>query len=282
MADLASNEVASTAEAVDSPSQGSGDRVATHTPTPRQQHMTSGFQAVNMPVILQDAIHNRGTPSSSTADQPNLPQSATGTPDATHTHSQSSQADAMDQGTTDTSTYGTRSRNRTGTMRPNYAEDQEMDFETSSATTAISKKKNANEFATNAASGAIDETKRAPNHTGFVPVNGNSGGSSVPSTKDSTPATTVPATKKRKAPTQSNSNLSVSAASVTRKTGASASASQAVRETNVMTFTKHRNSLNKRGELIADDGTKLCVNGKLFHSPDGDGAGRRCADLYPA
>jgi hypothetical protein len=34
------------------------------------------------------------------------------------------------------------------------------------------------------------------------------------------------------------------------------------RESNVMTFSKHRSCLNKKGELIADDGTKLNVNGK--------------------
>nr|POE49396.1 hypothetical protein CFP56_50313 [Quercus suber] len=287
MAEPASNEAASPSEDTGSHSPGSGDRVATQTPTPRHQHSTPGFQAVNMPSVVQDervataATNTRSTPSSSTADYTKPAQSATGTPDATYPQSHSAQTDAMDQSTNDTGTYGTRSRNRTGIMRPNYAEDQEMDFEMSSTATTTSKKRTANDSAMSTVPGAIDETKRVPTHAGFVAVNGNSGGSSIASTKDSTPGTTAPATKKRKAPTQSNSNASASAPSATRKPGAAA-ASQTVRETNVMTFTKHRNTLNKRGELIADDGTKLCVNGKLFHSPNDDGASRRCAGSYPA
>lgn len=34
-----------------------------------------------------------------------------------------------------------------------------------------------------------------------------------------------------------------------------------------MSFGKSRSCLNKKGELVADDGTKLNVNGKLVFSP---------------
>lgn len=187
----------------------------------------------------------------------------------------------MDATAADIATYGTRSRNRTGTMRPNYAEDQEMDFEMTSTATANSKKKAANESAMTATSSTTDETKRVQNSMSSVAVDGVSGGSPLPGVKDSTPTAALPPTKKRKAPTQSNQTSLASAPLATRKAGTSTAASQASRETNVMTFTKHRNNLNKRGELVADDGSKLCVNGKHSPSPDDDGAGRSCSLFTP-
>ncbi|KAF2217497.1 hypothetical protein CERZMDRAFT_63663 [Cercospora zeae-maydis SCOH1-5] len=164
--------------------------------------------------------------------------------------------------------YGTRSRNRTST-RPNYAEDQDMDFDfTSAATTGKKKGPDASAATTHGAS----ETKRAPEATSLQAVHSN-----ATSAKDSSASTPTPAgpTKKRKA---AGNALSASAASATpppgavRKPTVPAGASTLARETNIMTFSKHRSCLNKKGELAADDGTKLSVNDHVYLvcEPPGD------------
>ncbi|CAK4031978.1 Lid2 complex component snt2 [Lecanosticta acicola] len=156
-------------------------------------------------------------------------------------------------------TYGTRSRNRTNT-RPNYAEDQDMDFEFSSAATTTSKKK-----AADAPPPLQTTSLQAVNVAG-------------PSNKESTPTNSGAGTatsKKRKAPAaalqQTAAASSIPPPAAVRKSGASASSAMA-RETNVMTFSKHRNTLNKKGELVADDGTKLSVNDHVYLvcEPPGD------------
>jgi len=168
--------------------------------------------------------------------------------------------------------YGTRSRNRT---RINYAEDQEMDLEYSSA--ATTKKKASTHHNNPPPLGpSVAETKRASESTKLTTHDGG-----VPHTyKESTPGSSgAPATssKKRKAAgalpqhSQPPPANAAAAPSVARKSGLSASTSASAsasasstkaRETNVMTFTKHKSCLNKRGELVADDGQKLSVNGK--------------------
>lgn len=178
----------------------------------------------------------------------------------------SSQIDNLDGAMAEAS-YGTRSRNRTST-RPNYAEDQDMDFEYSSAATTGKKKGNDASTPTTQASDA----KRAPDATSFQAVNGNA--ASVATTKDSSASTptTTGTSKKRKAAGNAAAALQAAAAGASatpppaaaRKSAAPAGPSTLARETNVMSFSKHRTCLNKKGELIADDGTKLSVNGKLL------------------
>lgn len=165
---------------------------------------------------------------------------------------------------TDPATYGTRSRNRTGNARPNYAEDQDMDFDHSAA--AATKKK-----ASGGGQTPIPQQPEEPKRVddvarGFTAVNN-------PAAKHLTPGAAAPAassSKKRKAASNLAQQAQPSSASTTpaptasRKPPASTSL-VTTRETNVMTFTKHRSCLNKKGELVADDGTRLTVNGK----PDG-------------
>ncbi|EMC95400.1 hypothetical protein BAUCODRAFT_540188 [Baudoinia panamericana UAMH 10762] len=167
---------------------------------------------------------------------------------------------------TDVATYGTRSRNRAGNARPNYAEDQDMEFDFG---TTITTKKKLPPADALAASQAVSDVKRADGLTHLT--NGSS--------KESTPVTSAApaaASKKRKAiggaPQQSNTSPApaVLGASASRKP--TTVTPNMARETNVMSFVKHRNCLNKKGELIADDGTKLVVNDHVYLvcEPPGD------------
>lgn len=222
--------------------------------------------------------HQNSTPARSPSAESSK-QKAEGALDESHAGKSSSSAHASDSAMADTATYGTRSRNRTGNARINYAEDQEMDFEytaaaTAANTTATTKKRVATETPTGKPCHvrststrdniheSVSAEQKAEAHDHFIAV-------TATATKESTPVVTgsgggaVGTTKKRKAaannastPPASNVHVSASA----RKLGTAASMG-AARETNLMTFSKHKSCLNKRGELVADDGTKLCVNG---------------------
>jgi len=167
----------------------------------------------------------------------------------------------------DAATYGTRSRNRGGNARPNYAEDQEMDLDLSS--TATTKKKGSGGQAPALLNPEAVERVATP--TQFTPVNSKTA-------KESTPSAAAPAaatshiSKKRKAagavPNHSHTppaSATPAPASAASRKSTTLGSSSLTRETNMMTFTKHRSCLNKKGELIADDGTKLAVNGKPDH-----------------
>ncbi|KAK5109797.1 hypothetical protein LTR62_006530 [Meristemomyces frigidus] len=165
----------------------------------------------------------------------------------------------------DNTTYGTRSRNRGGNSRVNYAEDQEMDFDFL-ASTAGKKRPAAEQLI-------------MPDAERMLPAPRLAAGSS----KESTPlaanghATT---SKKRKAggPVPQNTHAHTppipgsAVPATTARKPITAGSVPAARETNVMTFYKHKNTLNKKGELTADDGTKLAVNDHVYLvcEPPGD------------
>ena len=245
----------------------------------------SSFQAVNKQAanhnsdVASAAAHStaqRGSSASAGATPPpkgavvaqKAAQTTQPSSDGLNLQQPSSQMDGLDGTMTETASYGTRSRNRNA--RPNYAEDQEMDFDFASAATTTKKAQpnSASSAGPNAA-----EAKRAKDFADLVGMNGNNTGPSTPQNgaRDS-PAAPAAATnpKKRKAASALTNSVptppqtSAPAPVAARKTGAYAPPAMA-RETNVMSFNKHRSCLNKKGELIADDGTKLCVNGK--HPP---------------
>jgi hypothetical protein len=233
-------------------------------PATRQPQGIS-FQAVNARPLPNSARLGDAPPTAPSqpgtttpAVAPSEPQTAGGQPSSNAQHP-ASHVDGPDGTMAEPATYGTRSRNRTGNARPNYAEDQEMDFDfTSAATTTTTKKKAAHESSAAASSADARRPEEFARH--------------VDRPKDLTPVAASGAaatSKKRKAvggmlqQSQTPPASTIPAPSVARKSGAFGSTSStAARETNMMTFTKHRNCLNKKGELIADDGTKLCVNGK--------------------
>lgn len=241
-------------------------------PSPRPSEITpSGFQAVNSGAVAENSNTaegddtQTGLPPKAAPVTQEAPQTAQTSSATSQPLNSSTSADGSGGNMTETAaTYGTRSRNRTGNARPNYAEDQEMDIDySSSAATTATKKKPAPDAMPSSQNAS--ESKRAQDFNRLVAgTNGATPHSDSPGPKESTP--TAPTnSKKRKAAaapastqTPPVSNSPVPAA--TRKPMASSLST--TRETNIMTFTKHKSCLNKKGELVADDGTKLCVNGE--------------------
>jgi hypothetical protein len=169
------------------------------------------------------------------------------------------------------SSYGTRSRNRTN-ARPNYSEEQDMDFEflaPTTATTTTNGRKKGNEHVALVAQ-SNSEVKRALESSDSAQTTNNSSQAAA-SGKDNTnnSSTGLPSnSKKRKAAAVNAQTAAAVHASLPTTIGkksnpaASSSSALAGRETNLMSFIKSKHSLNKKGELVADDGTKLTVNGK--------------------
>ena len=288
MAESAANEVvASSLDAAVAKTESSDDTLAEPSKpisSASQETTSTSFQAVNSKAVTENAstavnaavqgndASVRMSPPRDGAVAQDAVQAVQASSDASHDADSSLQTDGLDSTITENATYGTRSRNRTGNPRPNYAEDQEMDFELSSAATTTTKRKPPTEAPAAVAQGTGAEAKRTQEFQRFIAVNSNGATASAngASTKESTPGTPgIPATlsKKRKAAgapialTQTPPASNSPAPAVTRKVGGSAPSTMA-RETNIMTFTRHKSCLNKKGELIADDGTKLCVNGK--------------------
>jgi hypothetical protein len=177
------------------------------------------------------------------------------------------------------SQYGTRSRNRTGRSRPNYAEDTEMDFEMTAAsnngTTAIPPLQDA---------AAVDsaQSSGASGKKGSAPAQGNaSWGNSGPNPKDNSPNPNIPGApavavtkepsaaqpplKRRKNAANANGNQqSASAPSQTGpKRGSQVMvAASSARETNMLLF-ENTGAILKDGHMEADDGQTVCINGKF-------------------
>jgi len=238
-----------------------------------------GFSAVNKQSINQRDSNGPSRNSSARAS-PQVDPAPASKPaqisQAPATESATSNGQTAQPGALDPSgSYGTRSR-RTGNQRLNYAEDQDMEFEfTSAATTTSSKKATASSSAANAQSTNAPEAKRAKESANSTSVNG-----SAPLTHSSanhvakeavagtSNATTNP--KKRKAAGTPSTATATPPAAAGAPSGAGNMRKSAVvpsvlaRDTNMMTFTKSRACLNKKGELSADDGTKLAVNGKYM------------------
>lgn len=141
-----------------------------------------------------------------------------------------------------------------------------MDLEFAAAATA-SKKKTGESAPTGAGAG---DTKRAEDFARFLAGDGNSGLANLPAVDARELAAGA---KKRKAggafPQHSQTPPSTSSPAPTgARKPTNAAPSATARETNVMTFGKSNACLNKRGELVADDGTRLCVNGEFLASPE--------------
>jgi hypothetical protein len=188
--------------------------------------------------------------------------------------------------------YGTRSRNRTGASRPNYAEDKELDhlIEVNGKITKSAPPKAAAPPATVDFEPA-DNERHSNNQArrGFAAVNANASdlNGNTPVARDPIPGTSTfsanpsvngtgaaAQSKKRKQP---GGNATVSAPNVannlaSRMPRSSAGARQH-QETNMMTFEGCGARLTANKELKADDGTILAVNGTSREPPSLD-------DLY--
>ena len=182
------------------------------------------------------------------------------------------------------SPYGTRSRNRAGNPRPNYAEDHELEEYDWNAT----KKSQASLGSAVSAQLQIGESERSSGintRRSSTTASGTaSGKAAIPTTpKEQIPgmssfsitpeasAPAQPASKKRKAPSggQANSNGTTgvghaNAPNHNRKHANVPAVAVGYRETNMMSFENSQGIL-QNGQLIADDGTVLSVDGRLTH-----------------
>ncbi|KAF4631157.1 hypothetical protein G7Y89_g6970 [Cudoniella acicularis] len=191
--------------------------------------------------------------------------------------SNSSNLSAKDFGGNGAAPYGTRSRNRTGASRPNYAEDKELDaeFELPAAAKENPGRKGARAADTSSSStsetgkGNTGRRAAAPEAEQVIPVQSHHK-EPIPgtSTFSANPAATAPthhASKKRKAASQSigHSQSGLENASATRKTSLATQVAAGFRETNMLTFENCAGRL-KGKKLVADDGTVLEVNDHVY------------------
>ncbi|KAL5115308.1 putative PHD type zinc finger protein with BAH domain-containing protein [Pleosporales sp. CAS-2024a] len=177
--------------------------------------------------------------------------------------------------------YGTRSRNRPGRSRPNYAEDTEMDFEMTAAAatngTGSDPPSRSSVAAENVQTGGMSAKKgsvSAPSNASWGnagsnskddPANPNlSGPSAVASTNP--PTTAQPPLKRRKNAAATNgvhpSAAAPSQAGSKRGNHAMAAASSA-RESNMLTF-ENTGAMLKDGHMEADDGQTVSVNDQVY------------------
>ena len=168
------------------------------------------------------------------------------------------------------SPYGTRSRNRTGSSRPNYAEDREleMDYEWGSSRRAASTTSNGLQaIDTDKASGPSG--KRPTPHAAPTPAN--KGAASMTVTKDLPGMSTFSVNSDANAPQSKKRKMAGSTTSVHHATSASnrkssytmSSAVNNTRESNMFSFEISQGYL-KNSKLEADDGTLFSVNGKIY------------------
>lgn len=188
------------------------------------------------------------------------------------------------------SPYGTRSRNRTGHARPNYAEDKELDMEFEWASTKKSQAHGASTVAAIAQVGESEKsigvsTRRSSNTTAALTASKAAAAAAaanapkdIPGTSsfalvgDGNAAVPPPASKKRKAPggnhnpANASSGLGHSTSNGHSRRAAAATSSQTYRETNMLSFEKSQGYLIN-GQLVADDETTLGINGRLIQGP---------------
>lgn len=209
-------------------------------------------------------------------------------------------------GSSTASPYGTRSRNRTGASRPNYAEDRDIDPEifedrrdgdSKKATTRQASSANAAQGAPRTSNGTTrkplppsDDSKQSTPQA--TPKENTQSAATTPATNGHNNTNGIPKSKKRKAepapassgsqtPSSSNAN---SSAAQKRQAAVSqggnrnlngSSGSPGYSETNLLTFDNCK-ARPKNGKMVADDGTVLEVNGECPHPRDGMVAG----DVY--
>ena len=256
-------------------------------PTPHSRPAStkndSGFASLPPRESSKSPQRNPHPPNLSAAKSANLEsQPMTATSSSSSMPSDQHANNAMD--TTGGSPYGTRSRNRTGNPRPNYAEDREPEMEYELSSTKRPPAGSGLSVSHTAQSGdgdkpSIANTRRSSTTTPITfPTNNKA---SLPSVqKDHLPGmssfsvnpdpNTVPTapSRKRKAPgngpatSQTSSAVTQTPTSGISRRTAIVPNPKASRETNLMTFETCQGYL-KNGKLKADDGTVLAVNGEF-------------------
>ena len=175
------------------------------------------------------------------------------------------------------SPYGTRSRNRNGISRPNYAEDHdveaEMEWGTSKKTKAASKASAARESQTDPEklsgvstrrTSAVSSLPSVSNPAVSQPIKDNLPGMSSFALHPDQAINAAPQSRKRKAPGNTASTATSTQSAVAVRSNGAARRSMDTgalkRETNMMTFEKS-GAILQDGRLVADDGTTLEVHG---------------------
>jgi hypothetical protein len=178
--------------------------------------------------------------------------------------------------------YGTRSRNRPGTTRINYAEDVEMDFEIAPAANGnTSEPPSRGSVATEGGQAAgVGGKKGSGAGQGNAPW-----GTSAPNPKDQPPNQNIPGTstfaanpsvssaqppKRRKnaashATNGHHANAPAPSQAGARRANNAIVAANGTRESNMLTF-ERTGAFLVNGRLEADDGTTVSVNGKFLSS----------------
>jgi hypothetical protein len=252
------------------------ERVGRSGPSPQNAH-TGGEALEPSQADPVDRMNDSPTPALQTGPQSSLRTSAVSSDAGTPA------VESAD--TNGTAPYGTRSRNRTGAARPNYAEDKELDqwIETNGKITKSAPQKTAAPPAAVDLAGMDVETHSNPTaRRGFASVNTTASDldGNAPGAKDPIPCTSTspanpsangngPASQSRKRK-QPGANTTVSTPgtanhSASRIPRGTTSARQH-HETNMMTFEGCGARLNANKELKADDGTVLSVNGTYLDS----------------
>lgn len=217
---------------------------------------------------------------SAKANTPGVDESAHSEP-MTRLPSTSSQVSSKEPPAPVSSSYGTRSRNRRGGDRPNYAEDTEMDFEMANQATARPRDPSVSssddeplspvpfgipQSPPSAPVPAPAPPKRAAATNGWNALNKET---SVPSTSAVVAATNFPApSRKRKAAAIASQNIAsgnpsapATALPGSKKGGIAPLPAPLSRETNMVTFENCNTTLNKDGHLVSDEGVVYAPNG---------------------
>lgn len=256
--------------------------VAGPTPHSPQETEYEGSKDGTIPVSASDGLGT--TPNSEIKDDvaPELQPTPNPTSDSNPSavHPSSIDNSTLIQGP---ATYGTRSRNRVGASRPNYAEDKEIDADFETVVSKDSTERKANRLVDISNSTDVNpapsSTRRRPSNElelGVLkPLNHykdvEHGTSALPTSNGV--SSTVPVAKKRKVTSQQPAssstgpslhalnNASTASPMANTKTHVGPQLVPGFRETNMLGFEKCGGRL-KKGVLIADDGTRLEVNGE--------------------
>lgn len=220
-------------------------------------------------------------PAQTANDTASAPEPALQSQPMTATTSESSHASTKGTKEPAATPYGTRSRNRPGTSRINYAEDVEMDFEMAPVSTngTTSEPPSRGSVATESGqSSGVGGKKGSGGGQGNAPW-----GSAAPNPKDQPPNLNIPGTssfaanpndkpaqppKRRKnAASHATNGVHASAAPPSqggaRRVNHAMTPANSTRESLMMTFEK-TGAMLKNGRLEADDGRTVSINGMYY------------------
>lgn len=268
------------------PSRRSSVAGSSHIPSPRENGIEPPAPEL-ADTILSSATSNVSTAvlvdvnTSQAAPEADRPVMATAEQShpMTASNSTSSNPTALDTGAT--VPYGTRSRNRNGTSRPNYAEDKELDLELEAALTG--KDSNGARNKVTRVDPVVNSEGRTSNHSWPNTTESDLNGTVHGNHKEPIPGTSTFSanptsngnhhpSKKRKAPGQPiiaagpdsqarTVSQNVPAAQTITRRASIATQVPGFRDSNMLSFEGCGCRL-KAQKLVADDGTILQINGK--------------------